>query len=191
MEEDASGYHKILVDKLSKLQMKNLLDGKRVRVSYYYKPEDGQVLHVTEIQMKKIKAAGAKGKAYTLQFHPEQAEKHKSGGIFDHLKHAARHAYRSTVGHLHKEAKRAAPELIKKAATHARSMVDRAEAYASDRSDRVIDGTARRLGHNPEEESGALFPAGYQSGGCKKGRKRGCKGSGLWGDVGNIVDRFI
>ena len=184
------GYHKIVVEPLSNNQVMRLMRCERVRVCLRG-THPGDVLYVTEEQKKKIKAASAKGKAYTLQMHVEQAEKHASGGIFDMARNAAHHVYRSTVGHLHKEAKRAAPELIKKAATHARSMVDRAEAYASDRSDRVIDGTARRLGHNPEEESGALFPAGYQSGGCKKGRKRGCKGSGLWGDVGNIVDRFI
>ena len=74
-------YHSTGVQKLSPSQMSKLRNGHSVRI----KQGSGNTLHLTDAQIKKLAQAHKKGAAYTLQMHPEQAEKH-GAGIFGDIK---------------------------------------------------------------------------------------------------------
>ena len=72
-------YHSTGVGKLSPSQMSKLRNGHAVRI----KQGSGNTLHLTDPQIKKLQSAHKKGAAYTITFHPEQAEKHGSGFFGD------------------------------------------------------------------------------------------------------------
>jgi hypothetical protein len=72
-------YHSTGVGKLSPSQMSKLRNGHAVRI----KSGSGNTLHLTDPQIKKLQSAHKKGAAYTITFHPEQAEKHGSGFFGD------------------------------------------------------------------------------------------------------------
>jgi hypothetical protein len=72
-------YHSTGVQKLSPSQMSKLRNGHSVRI----KQGSGNTLHLTDAQIKKLAQAHKKGAAYTLQMHPEQAEKHGAGFFGD------------------------------------------------------------------------------------------------------------
>ena len=67
------------VGKLSESQKSKLRNGHPVRI----KIGSGNNLHLTDQQLKKLQSAHKKGAAYTITFHPEQAEKHGSGFFGD------------------------------------------------------------------------------------------------------------
>jgi len=72
-------YHSTGVQKLSESQKSKLRNGHPVRI----KQGSGNTLHLTDQQIKKLQSAHKKGAAYTITFHPEQAEKHGSGFFGD------------------------------------------------------------------------------------------------------------
>ena len=72
-------YHSTGVGKLSPSQMSKLRNGHPVRI----KLGSGNTLNLTDQQIKKLQSAHKKGAAYTITFHPEQAEKHGSGFFGD------------------------------------------------------------------------------------------------------------
>ena len=72
-------YSAIGVGKLSETQKSKLRNGHPVRI----KKGSGNNLHLTDAQIKKLESAHKKGAAYTITFHPEQAEKHGSGMFGD------------------------------------------------------------------------------------------------------------
>ena len=72
-------YHTTGVGKLSESQKSKLRNGHPVRI----KIGSGNNLHLTDQQLKKLQSAHKKGAAYTITFHPEQAEKHGSGFFGD------------------------------------------------------------------------------------------------------------
>lgn len=74
-------YHSIGVQKLSESQKSKLRNSHPVRI----KVGSGNTLHLTDQQIKKLQSAHKKGAAYTIQMHPEQAEKH-GAGIFGDIK---------------------------------------------------------------------------------------------------------
>ena len=67
------------VGKLSESQKSKLRNGHPVRI----KLGSGNTLNLTDPQIKKLQSAHKKGAAYTITFHPEQAEKHGSGFFGD------------------------------------------------------------------------------------------------------------
>ena len=67
------------VGKLSESQKSKLRNGHPVRI----KIGSGNSLNLTAEQIKKLNQAHKKGAAYTITFHPEQAEKHGSGFFGD------------------------------------------------------------------------------------------------------------
>ena len=71
-------YHSTGVQKLSESQKSKLRNGHPVRI----KLGSGNTLNLTDQQIKKLQSAHKKGTAYTITFHPEQAEKHKTGAGF-------------------------------------------------------------------------------------------------------------
>ena len=72
-------YHSTGVGILSESQKSKLRNGHPVRI----KLGSGNTLNLTDQQIKKLQSAHKKGAAYTLTFHPEQAEKHGSGFFGD------------------------------------------------------------------------------------------------------------
>jgi len=72
-------YHSTGVQKLSESQKSKLRNGHPVRI----KQGSGNSLHLTDAQIKKLAQAHKKGAAYTIQMHPEQAEKHGAGFFGD------------------------------------------------------------------------------------------------------------
>jgi hypothetical protein len=72
-------YHSTGVQKLSESQKSKLRNGHSVRI----KEGSGNNLHLTDTQIKKLHSAHKKGAAYTIQMHPEQAEKHGAGFFGD------------------------------------------------------------------------------------------------------------
>jgi hypothetical protein len=72
-------YSTTAVGKLSESQKSKLRNGHPVRI----KIGSGNTLNLTDPQIKKLQSAHKKGAAYTLTFHPEQAEKHGSGFFGD------------------------------------------------------------------------------------------------------------
>ena len=69
-------YFQTSIAKLSRNQLKNLLEGKRVRI----KKGTAHNIHLTEAQLKKLEAANKAKKAHTISFTPHQA-KHQGAGL--------------------------------------------------------------------------------------------------------------
>ena len=74
-------YHSTGVQKLNESQKSKLRNGHSVRI----KQGSGNTLNLTDAQIKKLAQAHKRGAAYTIQMHPEQAEKH-GAGIFGDIK---------------------------------------------------------------------------------------------------------
>jgi hypothetical protein len=72
-------YHSTGVGILSESQKSKLRNGHPVRI----KLGSGNTLNLTDQQIKKLQSAHKKGAAYTITFHPEQAEKHGEGFFGD------------------------------------------------------------------------------------------------------------
>ena len=72
-------YHVISVGKLSETQKSRLRNGHATRI----KKGNGNKLHLTAEQIKKLESAHRKGRGCTLTMHPEQAEKHGAGFFGD------------------------------------------------------------------------------------------------------------
>jgi uncharacterized membrane protein YeaQ/YmgE (transglycosylase-associated protein family) len=72
-------YHSTGVGKLSESQKSKLRNDHPVRI----KLGSGNSLNLTDQQIKKLQSAHKKGAAYTITFHPEQAEKHGEGFFGD------------------------------------------------------------------------------------------------------------
>ena len=194
-------YEPIGIQKLSKGQISRLLNGHRVIVKH----GNAHNIRASREQHKKITSAGKKQKGVGIMFDPYQIEEHRSSGIFDTIKHHVKHFVKTQANHVRHHLHTEAPRMIREAATHARRFVDDGESFALNRVPGMIDSGFSRVGvrDEPVEEGRALFPAGY---GLAKHRKtplksraktpakrgtKGKRGCGLWGDVGNIVDRLI
>ena len=116
-------YHSIGVQKLSPSQMSKLRNGHPVRI----KQGSGNSLHLTDAQIKKLAQAHKKGAAYTIPFHPEQAEKHGSG-IFGDIKKFAISTVRKNrdlINPIIGRARSYAKSGIQKLADKANSQVDK------------------------------------------------------------------
>ena len=72
-------YKPIGISKLSENQKSRLRNGHPVRI----KKGTVNKLHLTSEQIKKLESASKRGAGCTIQFHPEQAEKHGSGFFGD------------------------------------------------------------------------------------------------------------
>jgi hypothetical protein len=145
-------YHSTGVGKLSESQKSKLRNGHPVRI----KLGSGNTLHLTDQQIKKLQSAHKKGAAYTITFHPEQAEKHGSGFFGDIASKAKAFAKK------HKDLIN--PIIAKvKAGTH--SDIDKLSAKGREKIDDII---------KPIEGEGVVKP---------KRRGRPKKGEGIIGDA--------
>jgi len=120
-------YHSTGVQKLSPSQMSKLRNGHPVRI----KQGSGNSLHLTDAQIKKLAQAHKKGAAYTITFHPEQAEKHGSGFFGDIASRAKKFAIstvrknRDLINPIIGRARSYAKSGIQKLADKANSQVDK------------------------------------------------------------------
>jgi hypothetical protein len=116
-------YHSTGVQKLSESQKSKLRNGHPVRI----KQGSGNSLNLTDAQIKKLAQAHKRGAAYTIQMHPEQAEKH-GAGIFGDIKKFALSTVRKNRDLLNPIIGRArsyAKSGIQKLADKANSQVDK------------------------------------------------------------------
>ena len=143
-------YHSTGVGKLSESQKSKLRNGHPVRI----KLGSGNTLNLTDQQIKKLQSAHKKGAAYTITFHPEQAEKHGSGMFGDIASKA------KTFAKKHKDL---INPIIAKVRAGAHSGVDKLSAKARQKIDDII---------KPIEGEGVVKP--------KRGRPK--KGTGVIGD---------
>ena len=86
-------YHSTGVGILSESQKSKLRNGHPVRI----KLGSGNTLNLTDQQIKKLQSAHKKGAAYTITFHPEQAEKHGEGFFGDIVSRAKAFAKKQIV----------------------------------------------------------------------------------------------
>jgi hypothetical protein len=145
-------YHSTGVQKLSESQKSKLRNGHPVRI----KLGSGNTLHLTDQQIKKLQSAHKKGAAYTITFHPEQAEKHGSGFFGDIASKAKAFA---------KKHKDLINPIIAKVKAGAHSGIDKLSAKAREKIDDII---------KPIEGEGVVKP---------KRRGRPKKGEGIIGDA--------
>jgi hypothetical protein len=145
-------YHSTGVQKLSESQKSKLRNSHPVRI----KLGSGNTLHLTDQQIKKLQSAHKKGAAYTITFHPEQAEKHGSGFFGDIASKAKAFA---------KKHKDLINPIIAKVKAVAHSGIDKLSAKAREKIDDII---------KPIEGEGVVKP---------KRRGRPKKGEGIIGDA--------
>ena len=99
-------YIQTSIAKLSRNQLKNLLEGKRVRI----KKGSAHHIHLTEAQLKKLEKAHKDKKSHTISFTPEQAN-HQGAWLFQdvynyvkrtpYIRNAVNSGIRATKNHLH------------------------------------------------------------------------------------------
>ena len=145
-------YHSTGVGVLSESQKSKLRNGHPVRI----KLGSGNTLNLTDQQIKKLQSAHKKGAAYTITFHPEQAEKHGSGFFGDIASKAKAFA---------KKHKDLINPIIGKVKVGAHSGIDKLSAKAREKIDDII---------KPIEGEGVVKP---------KRRGRPKKGEGIIGDA--------
>ena len=115
-------YHIVSVGKLSESQKSRLRNGHATRV----KKGNGNKLHLTAEQIKKLESAHKKNRGYTLTMHPEQAEKHGCGLFGDIATKIKQLAikHKHVINPLIKGAKSTAHRGIAKLASSAHNKVD-------------------------------------------------------------------
>ena len=168
-------YHSTGVQKLSPSQMSKLRNGHSVRI----KQGSGNTLHLTDAQIKKLAQAHKKGAAYTLQMHPEQAEKHGAGFFGDIATKAKAFARK------HKDL---INPIIGRVRAGAKSGIDRLASKANEKVDEYI---------KPIEGEGIIGDAlkgliGMSGLGAKKKRGRPKKvGKGILSSIAKAVGPAI
>ena len=143
------------VGKLSESQKSKLRNGHPVRI----KIGSGNSLNLTAEQIKKLNQAHKKGAAYTITFHPEQAEKHGSGFF----------------GDIATKAKALAISTVKKNRDLINPIIGRARSYAKSGIQKLADKANEKIDYYTPEIAGE---------GAKRRRGRPKKGEGLIGSTG-------
>jgi len=161
-------YHSTGVQKLSESQKSKLRNGHPVRI----KQGSGNSLHLTDAQIKKLAQAHKRGAAYTIQMHPEQAEKHGTGFF----------------GDIASRAKQFAISTVKKNRDLINPIIGRARSYAKSGIQKLADKANSQVDkYTPEIEGegivGDLLSGLIKSTGLgmkKRGRPKGTKkGKGI------------
>ena len=142
------------VGKLSESQKSKLRNGHPVRI----KLGSGNSLNLTAEQIKKLNQAHKKGAAYTITFHPEQAEKHGSGFF----------------GDIATKAKAFAVSTVKKNRDLINPIIGRARSYAKSGIQKLADKANEKIDYYTPEIAGE---------GVKRRRGRPKKGEGIIGDA--------
>ena len=163
-------YQKINISKLSHAQIGKLLNGHRIRVKH----GQGDEIHASQEQHKKITKSHQKGCGTTIQFDPYQIQHHQymrehGKGIFGNV------------------AKALAPVAIN-------AMSGLAKNYISGMGHNPEGSALYPAGYGIPPAGSALFPAGYgiaprtasKSVARKVGRPRG-RGEGMFGDIAKTL----
>ena len=127
-------YHSTGVGKLSPSQMSKLRNGHPVRI----KLGSGNTLNLTDQQIKKLQSAHKKGAAYTITFHPEQAEKHGEGFF----------------GDIASKAKKFAISTVKKNRDLINPIIGRARSYAKSGIQKLADKANEKVDYYTPEIEG-------------------------------------
>ena len=127
-------YHTTGVGKLSESQKSKLRNGHPVRI----KIGSGNNIHLTDPQIKKLQAAHKKGAAYTITFHPEQAEKHGEGFF----------------GDIASKAKKFAISTVKKNRDLINPIIGRARSYAKSGIQKLADKANEKVDYYTPEIEG-------------------------------------
>jgi hypothetical protein len=147
-------YHSTGVGILSESQKSKLRNGHPVRI----KLGSGNTLNLTDQQIKKLQSAHKKGAAYTITFHPEQAEKHGEGFF----------------GDIASKAKKFAISTVKKNRDLINPIIGRARSYAKSGIQKLADKANEKVDYLTPEIEGE---------GVKRRRGRPKKGEGIIGDA--------
>jgi hypothetical protein len=147
-------YHSTGVGKLSESQKSKLRNGHPVRI----KIGSGNNLHLTDPQIKKLQSAHKKGAAYTITFHPEQAEKHGEGFFGDIASKAKAFAKKQIISN---------KDLLN-------PIIGRARSYAKSGIQKLADKANEKIDY---------YTPDIQGEGVKRRRGRPKKGEGIIGDV--------
>ena len=165
-------YHSTGVQKLSESQKSKLRNGHAVRI----KQGSGNTLHLTDAQIKKLAQAHKKGAAYTIQMHPEQAEKHGAGFF----------------GDIAKKAKAFAVSTVKQNRDLINPIIGRARSYAKSGIQKLADKANAQVDkYTPEIEGEGIIGDALKGligmsglGMKKRGRPKGTKkGKGIMGSL--------
>jgi len=158
-------YHSTGVGILSESQKSKLRNGHPVRI----KLGSGNTLNLTDQQIKKLQSAHKKGAAYTITFHPEQAEKHGSGFF----------------GDIATKAKKFAISTVKKNRDLINPIIGRARSYAKSGINSLSNKAKEKLEElaSKANEKVDYYTPDIQGEGVKRRRGRPKKGTGIIGDV--------
>ena len=145
-------YHSTGVGKLSESQKSKLRNGHPVRI----KIGSGNNLHLTDPQIKKLQSAHKKGAAYTITFHPEQAEKHGEGFFGDIASKAKAFAKKQIISN-----KDLLNPIIGRARSYAKSGIQKLADKANEKIDYYTpdiqgEGVKRRRGRPKKAGTGII-----------------------------------
>ena len=167
--------------KIKPISDEQLRNGHSVRI----KQGSGNTLHLTDAEIKKLAQAHKKGAAYTIQMHPEQAEKHGAGFF----------------GDIAKKAKAFAVSTVKQNRDLINPIIGRARSYAKSGIQKLADKANSQVDkYTPEiEGEGIIGDAlkgliGMSGLGAKKkrGRPKGTKkGKGILSSIVKVVGPAI
>lgn len=114
-------YEKIGIEKLSPIQIKNLIQGKAVRI----KLGDAHYIHLSQEQLKKLNKAFKHGKAVQIMFDPYQQEQHGSGLFGDIANFVKKHSLQKIVNPVIKGLKQASHSGVSRASNFLHSKIDK------------------------------------------------------------------
>jgi vacuolar-type H+-ATPase subunit H len=158
-------YHTTGVGKLSESQKSKLRNGHPVRI----KIGSGNTLNLTDAQIKKLQSAHKKGAAYTITFHPEQAEKHGEGFFGDIASKAKAFAKKQIISN-----KDLLNPIIGRARSYAKSGINSLSNKAKEKLEELADKVNEKIDKYTPEIEGE---------GVKRRRGRPKKGEGIIGDA--------
>ena len=158
-------YHSTGVGKLSPSQMSKLRNGHPVRI----KLGSGNTLNLTDQQIKKLQSAHKKGAAYTITFHPEQAEKHGSGFFGDIASKAKAFAKKQIISN---------KDLLNPIINRVKSTVHGGINSLSNKAKDKLEELAAKANSKVDQ-----YIQPIEGEGVKRRRGRPQKGAGIIGDV--------
>ena len=153
------------VGKLSESQKSKLRNGHPVRI----KLGSGNSLNLTDQQIKKLQSAHKKGAAYTITFHPEQAEKHGSGFFGDIASKAKAFAKKQIVSN---------KDLINPIINRVKSTVHGGIDSLSNKAKAKLEELASKANSKVDQ-----YIQPIEGEGVKRRRGRPKKGTGIIGDA--------
>jgi hypothetical protein len=158
-------YHSTGVGILSESQKSKLRNGHPVRI----KLGSGNTLNLTDQQIKKLQSAHKKGAAYTITFHPEQAEKHGSGFFGDIASKAKAFAKKQIISN-----KDLLNPIIGRARSYAKSGINSLSNKAKEKLEELASKANEKVDY---------YTPDIQGEGVKRRRGRPKKGEGIIGDA--------